>query len=69
MSIDNTSRDFTPAPTSAELGRMLDNGQWDEVKELIGIKPEEAEQLLSEGDWVDIDEVNKLLGITDEELA
>ena len=58
----------TPQPSGAELGKMLDNGEWDKVKELIGISPDEVEQILNERDWVDIDEVNKLLGITEDEL-
>lgn len=55
-------------PSSEELGRMLDRGEWDKVKELIAGTPEEAEEALHEGGWIDIDEVNRMLGITEEQI-
>jgi hypothetical protein len=55
-------------PSGEELGRMLDRGEWDKVKALLAGTPEEAEQILRESEWIDIDEVNRMLGITDEEI-
>ncbi len=55
-------------PSSEELGRMLDRGEWDKVKALLAGTPEEAEQLLRESEWIDIEEVNRMLGFTEEEL-
>lgn len=55
-------------PTGEELGRMLDRGEWDKVKALIALTPEEAERILSESEWIDIEEANRMLGYTEEEL-
>jgi hypothetical protein len=55
-------------PSSEELGRMLDRGEWDKVKGFLAGTPEEAEQLLRESEWIDIEEVNRMLGFTEEEL-
>jgi len=53
----------------AEINRLLDAGEWAKVKELIGLTPDETERVLRESDWIDIDEVNGMLGITEAELA
>jgi len=55
-------------PSGEELGRMLDRGEWDKVKQLIALAPEEAERILRESEWIEIDEVNRMLGFTEEEL-
>ena len=51
-----------------DLGRMIEQGQWEKVKELLTPSPEEVEQLLREP-MIDAAEVNRMLGITDEEIA
>ena len=53
----------------AEINRLLDAGEWAKVKELIGMTPDETERVLRESDWIDIDEVNGMLGITEAEPA
>ena len=55
-------------PTAQELGRMIDNGEWDKVKALLTPTPEEVESMLTEP-TIDAAEVNRVLGITDEEIA
>jgi hypothetical protein len=55
-------------PSGEELGRMLDRGEWDKVKALLAGTPEEAERELRENEWIDIEEVNRMLGFTEEEL-
>jgi hypothetical protein len=69
MSIERTSQNGQSAmPTEAEMARMIDNGEWDKVKDLLTPCPEEVERILGEEPMIDAAEVNRMLEITDEEI-
>ena len=52
-----------------EMIALIENGDWDTLDRLIGISPEETERILREEPRIDASEVNRMLGITDEEIA
>ena len=51
-----------------ELKELMSESEWAKFEQDF-LSPEEAELLLSETDWIDIDEVNQLLGMSESESA
>ena len=68
MSIDNSTENGSrQIPSGDEMSRMIDNGEWEKVKELL--TPTEEEVLLAlQEPMIDAAEVNRLLASTDEEI-
>jgi hypothetical protein len=52
-----------------DLKRLMTDTEWEEFQKELASTPEEVEEILRGTDWLDINEVNRLLEITDEELA
>jgi len=68
MPTEKSKTNGTPTiPSGEELGRMLDNGEWDKVKELLTPTEEEVDRALQEP-TIDGAEVNRMLEISDEEI-
>ena len=70
MSSENSSNGVPDHQADEPVsGRILDDAEWERVRTLLRSTPEEEEKVLRESRWLDIDEVNKLLGITPEEIT
>ena len=68
MSIEHSkAKGSRQLPSGEEMGRMIDNGEWDKVKELLTPTEEEVLMALQEP-MIDAAEVNRMLAITDEEI-
>ena len=49
MATENSSINGSSAiPNGAELARMVENGEWDKVKELLAMSEEEVERILQQ---------------------
>ncbi len=69
MSIENPEPEKPKKEISgAELGRMLDNGEWDKVMELIELSEEEVLREM-QGPMIDGEDFNRMLGITEDEIT
>ena len=50
----------SPMPSGAELARMVENGEWEKVKELLALSPEEVDRLMQEP-MMDAEIVHRLM--------
>ena len=57
------------SPAGSELTGKVDNAEWNKIKESMTPDLEEVERILREEPMIDASEVNRLLGIADEEIA
>jgi hypothetical protein len=52
-----------------EMVTLIENGDWDALDRMLGWSREEDERILREEPMIDAAEINRLFGITDEEIA
>ena len=51
-----------------EMIDLIENGDWDILERMLGWSREEDERILREEPMIDAAEINRLFGITDEEI-